>query len=127
MKVLNLYYSATGNTDRVAEQIERAVREAGHEVVTTKATKDIELDILAYDFAFIGSGVYYWLPGKPLIELIGRLRERYSHAGEIKPASPRRPGKKAVVYCTYGGGHTGVNEAVPAVKYLGRAFRSPGV
>ncbi len=122
MKVLNLYYSATGNTDRVAEQIERAVREAGHEVETIKAAKDIELDILAYDFAFIGSGVYYWLPGKPLMELIGRLREKYAHAGEIKPASPRRPGKKAVVYCTYGGGHTGVNEALPAVKYMGQLF-----
>jgi flavodoxin len=63
MKVLNLYYSATGNTDRVAEQIERAVREAGHEVETIKAAKGIELDILAYDFAFIGSGVYPWLRG----------------------------------------------------------------
>jgi hypothetical protein len=66
-------------------------------VQTIKATKDIGLDILAYGFAFIGSGVYSWLPGKPLMELIGRLRERYAHAGEIKPASPRRPGKKAVV------------------------------
>jgi hypothetical protein len=27
-----------------------------------------------------------------------------------------------IVYCTYGGGHTGANEAVPAVKYLGQLF-----
>jgi hypothetical protein len=33
---------------------------------------------------------------------------------------PRCPQKKGVIYCTYGGAHTGVNEAVPAVKYLGQ-------
>lgn len=120
MRVLNLYYSATGNTDKVAEEIGRAVREAGHEVETVKAGPKMDLDILAYDFVFIGSGVYSWLPGKPLMELITELRQKYSGAGEIKPASPGRPGKKAVVYCTYGGGHTGINEALPAVKYMGQ-------
>ena len=28
----------------------------------------------------------------------------------------------AVVYCTFGGVHTGINEAIPAVKYLGQLF-----
>ena len=27
-----------------------------------------------------------------------------------------------VVYCTYGGAHTGSNEAVPAVKFMGQLF-----
>ena len=27
-----------------------------------------------------------------------------------------------MVYCTYGGAHTGVNEAVPAVKFMGQLF-----
>jgi len=27
-----------------------------------------------------------------------------------------------VVYCTYGGAHTGVNEAIPAVKFMGQLF-----
>src|SRR5271157_2609710 len=120
MKILNLYYSATGNTDKVAEQIEKAGRKDGHEVTTVKAAKDIELDILAYDYVFIGSGVYMWVPGKPLTELINKLREKYREG--IKPASPRLPGKKTVVYCTYGGGHTGANEAVPVVKYMGQLF-----
>ena len=26
---------------------------------------------------------------------------------------------KTVIYCTYGGTHTGINEAIPAVKYMG--------
>ncbi|MBI5594361.1 MAG: flavodoxin domain-containing protein [Deltaproteobacteria bacterium] len=122
MKVLNLYSSATGNTDKVARRIETAVQETGHEVKTIKADKDVDLNILAYDFVFVGSGVYSWLPGKPLMELVERLREEYARSGEIRPASPRRPGKKAVVYCTFGGGHTGANEALPAVKYMGQLF-----
>ena len=39
MKILNLYYSATGNTDKVAVQIERAARKESHEVTTVKVPK----------------------------------------------------------------------------------------
>jgi len=126
MKVLNLYYSATGNTDKVARQIERSITKVGHRVDTVAVAKDIELDILAYDFVFAGSGVYSWLPGKPLMELFDTLRAKYARLGEIKAASPRRPGKKAVIYCTFGGGHTGANEALPAVKYMGQLFEHLG-
>lgn len=122
MKVLNLYFSATGNTDKVAKRIEETVREAGHEVETVRVAKNIELDILAFDLVFAGSGVYMWLPGKPLMELFEKLREKYANSGEIKPTSPRRPGKKAVVYSTYGGSHTGVNEAISTTKFMGQLF-----
>ncbi|RJR40677.1 MAG: flavodoxin [Deltaproteobacteria bacterium] len=122
MKVLNLYFSATGNTDKVAKQIEETVRQAGHEVETVRIAKNIEPDILAFDLVFAGSGVYMWLPGKPVLESFDKLREKYANSGVIKPASPRRPGKKAVVYCTYGGFHTGVNEAISTTKFMGQLF-----
>jgi flavodoxin len=122
MKILNLYFSATGNTEKVAQRIDQTIRELGHEVETIKVSKDQDLDLLAYDFIFVGSGVYMWLPGKPMLDLIHQLREKYRVSGAIKAASPRLPGKKTVVYCTYGGGHTGENEAVPVVKYLGQLF-----
>ena len=123
MKVLNLYFSATGNTEKVAMRISETVRELGHEVDTLKITgKDTEIDILNYNFVFAGSGVYAQLPGTPLIELFKELMQNYNKAGEVKPASPRRPSAHAVVYCTYGGVHTGINEAVPAVKYMGQLF-----
>lgn len=122
MKILHLYFSATGNTRKVAAQIGKTLRQLDHEVETVQVTKKAEPDILAHDLIFIGSGVYSWLPGKPMLELISRLREKYARDGEIKPAAPRRPGKKAVIYCTFGGGHTGANEAVPAVKYMGQLF-----
>ncbi|MGC8657561.1 MAG: flavodoxin family protein [Desulfomonilaceae bacterium] len=122
MKILNMYFSATGNTEKIANQITKAAEDAGHTVETVNITKDTEVDILGYDFVFIGSGVYTWLPGKPMMEFLNRTREAYGKLGEIKPSSPRRTGKKAVVYCSYGGGHTGVNEALPAAKFMGQLF-----
>jgi flavorubredoxin len=123
MKILNLYYSMTGNTERVAEQIARTLEELGHDVDMVKITsKAMQLEVLAYEFVFVGSGVYAQLPGKPLMELYRALLQDYVKKGELKPASPRRRGARVVVYCTYGGVHTGINEAVAAVKYMGQLF-----
>ncbi|MBW1646195.1 MAG: hypothetical protein JRJ56_07725 [Deltaproteobacteria bacterium] len=54
-------------------------------------------------------------------KLLEELRAAYAQQGLIKPAAPRID-KGAIVYCTYGGVHTGINEAVPAVKYMGQLF-----
>jgi multimeric flavodoxin WrbA len=122
MKILNLYFSSTGNTEKVARQITSSAAKAGHEVDTVKIAGDTgaEVDLLGYDFVFIGSGVYQWLPGKAMQEFIGARLSHYAAAEEIKLGAPRRVQKKGVVYCTYGGAHTGVNEAIPAVKYMGQ-------
>ncbi|MFO7803760.1 MAG: hypothetical protein R6V55_15870 [Desulfovermiculus sp.] len=122
MRVVNLYYSSTNNTAMVAKRIESALKQAGHTVDTFKMTSDLSIDVLDYDMVFAGSGVYAWLPGKPVQELFTKLRKAYVQDKEIKPASPKRMGKTAVVYCTYGGVHTGIREAVPAVKYMAQLF-----
>ncbi len=122
MKILNIFFSSTGNTAKVAERITATVEHLGHQIDTVKVTGDQALDLLAYDFIFVGSGVYQWLPGKGLQEFIAARLAHYAAAGEIKHASPRRPDKKVVVYCTYGGAHTGANEAIPAVKFMGQLF-----
>ncbi len=125
MKILNIYYSATGNTEKIANIITETAKKEGHDVETIKITKeanDLDVELLDYELVFAGSGVYQWLPGKPIQELFTKLLWKYFEKGEIKPAAPRRPNKKAVIYCTYGGVHTGINEAVPAVKYMGQLF-----
>jgi hypothetical protein len=51
-------------------KISETVQKLGREVDTLKVTcKDIEIDILNYNFVFAGSGVYAQLPGTSLIEL----------------------------------------------------------
>ena len=123
MNILNLYFSSTGNTEKVAFRIRDAVRKLGHNVETVKvASGDMNVDILRFDFVFVGSGVYGQLPGEPMIELHRRLLHKYNKEGKIKPASPKRPSANVIVYCTYGGVHTGVNEAIPAVKFMGQLY-----
>jgi len=123
MNILNIYFSSTGNTEKVALKIQETLREMGHKVETVKITsEDDSVDVLKYDFVFIGSGVYGQLPGIPLMDLHRRLLQKYSGEGAVKPASPRRSSAWAVVYCTYGGVHTGINEAIPAVKYMGQLY-----
>jgi len=92
MNVLNLYFSSTGNTEKVAFRIRDTVRELGHNVETVKVSSgDMNVDILRFDFVFVGSGVYGQLPGEPMIKLHRRLVHKYNKEGKIKPASPKRP------------------------------------
>lgn len=121
MNVLNLYFSSTGNTEKVAFKIQDTVRKLGHNVETVKVTSG-DVDVLKFDFVFVGSGVYWQLPGKPMIEFHRRVLQKYNEEGEVKQASPRRPSANVVVYCTYGGAHTGINEAIPAVKFMGQLY-----
>jgi hypothetical protein len=123
MNVLNIYFSSTGNTEKVAIKIQETVRKLGHTVKTVNVTSDdMDVDVLQFDFVFVGSGVYGQLPGEHMIKLHRKLLRKYNREGEVKPASPRRSMANAVVYCTYGGVHTGVNEAIPAVKFMGQLY-----
>ena len=121
MNILNYYFSSTGNTESVALKISDTITELGYTTDTIRVTKsDVDIDVLAYPFVFVGSGVYGQFPGQPLIDLHRRLLQHYNENGEVHYASPRRLSAYAVVYCTYGGVHTGINEAIPAVKYMGQ-------
>lgn len=121
MRILNIYHTTTGNTLKVAEKINQTLLDLGHNLDSVKAGEETKIDILGYDRVFAGSGVYGWLPGIPMQKLFEKLRGEYAEKGLIKPGAPRIE-KKAVIYCTYGGVHTGINEAIPAVKYMGQLF-----
>ncbi len=124
MHILNLYYSATGNTKKVAERIAATSVAEGHtvETVQLKKSTDVQFDVRAYDLIFSGSGVYEWLPGKPVMSAFSAMTKNYREKGLIQQPAQRRRNNRAVTYCTYGGTHTGANEAVPAVKYMGQFF-----
>lgn len=122
MKVLNLYCSVKGNTEKVAERIAITATQLGHTVATVTADAEQAVVFLDYDFVFVGCGVYMWLPPRQMLDFLRESRNRCAAAGEILPCSPRLPGKKAVVYCTCGGVHTGLYEAVPVVKFCAQLF-----
>ena len=123
MKVLNIFSSKGGNTQKVATTIETAAKSMKHDVTTLRIKKGTDqLDILEYDFIFAGSGVYACMPPKEMNAFLGSMGKKGMENGGILPGSPRRPGKYVVIYATYGGFHTGVNEAIPCVKSIGQLF-----
>jgi flavodoxin len=120
-----MYCSITGNTKKVALQIESTAKSLGMEVATIEVTKGSDpnsFELLDFDFIFVGSGVYTWLPPEVMLDFYKALQKKHVVRGDIKSCAPRIDKKKAVTYCTFGGAHTGVNEAIFAPKFLGQLF-----
>jgi len=84
---------------------------------------DLGIDPFSYELIFVGAPVYSNLGPQPVMKFLQELRSR---AGELA-AAPERPGHFAVIFCTYGGGHTGVGEALPLLKYMGQVFEHEGI
>ena len=122
MRIINVYYSQTGNTEKIARKIDDTLCAMGHEVETLQAAKGKEIDFLKYDFVFANFVVYELLPGKAILDMLRSHSHKYSDEGKMRSCSPRIPDKKAVIYCTYAGVHTGIHEAVPAIKFTGQLF-----
>jgi flavodoxin I len=89
-----------------------------------KIKPDLDVNYFDYHLVFIGVPVYANLPPKPTVRFLEKQR---SERGTVVAAAPELPGHFAVMFCTYGGGHTGLNEAIPALKYMGQFFEHVGI
>jgi len=125
-KVLIYYWSATGNTEKVAVSIQKALEREGIKPVMKKINKADTEDLYNYDLVFMGSPSYMWSPPDPVRDTIHAIMDHNLKRGDIKLCAPKMPGKKAVVFVTYSGPHTGIDEAIPAGKYLGQFFAHLG-
>jgi hypothetical protein len=67
-----------------------------------------------------------WQPPAPVLEYVKEKMDYYRKRGDVKLCAPKVPGKKAVVFVTYSGPHTGIGEAIPVGKYLGQFFEHLG-
>ena len=126
MKTLILYWSATGNTEKVANAIRRGLILEDVKPVLKNITEAIDEELYDYDLVFIGSPSYQWLPPEPVQHFVREKMKHHGKQGHIAPRAPKVPDKTAVVFCTYSGPHTGLNEAVPAGRYLGQFFEHLG-
>ncbi len=121
MKTLILYDSFTGNTEKVVNVIYEKLKENGiNEIEKFKITKDFNesINVLENDLVFIGSPVIQFLPSVNLMNFCKKELMKNLKKGIIIPKSPKFKGKYAVPFVTYGGMHTGIREAIPALKYL---------
>jgi flavodoxin len=125
-KTLIIYWSATGNTEKVAVTIRQALVREGIEPAVKKVGDAAAEDLFQYDLVFLGTPSYQFQPPEPVLRFARDKMKFHSQRGDIKPGAPTVPGKTAVVFCTYSGPHTGIGEATPVGDYLGQFFEHLG-
>jgi flavodoxin len=126
MKALIVYWSATGNTELVANTIHDTLKKTSINAEIVRVSEAMEKDFYDYDLVFLGAPPYQFTVPDPVMRFIKAKMKFHSDRGDIKPTAPKVPGKKAVLFCTYSGPHTGIREAKPAMKYLGQFFEHIG-
>lgn len=125
-KALMVYWSATGNTEKVAIAIKKGLEAADVKVTLKKPAEAAEIDYFDYDLVCVGSPSLQWHIPKPLDDFLKAKLAKYRQQGKIKPIAPKIPGKYALIFCTYSGPHTGLDEATPAGKYICQFFEHLG-
>jgi multimeric flavodoxin WrbA len=126
LNAIIVYWSKTGNTEKVARAIREALEEAGADVALTRVEDAKDVDFYAYDLICIGFPSYGWSPPEPMDAFLKDRFKVYRGQGRVKTGAPKVPGKNALVFCTYSGPHTGIREAIPAGLYAGQFFEHLG-
>jgi flavodoxin len=126
LKALIVYWSKSGNTEKVARAISAGLTEAGASVAVKTPAEAQNIDYFDYDFVCVGSPSYQWMPAEPMKKFLEDKLAEHRKTGKIKPSAPKIPGKNALVFVTYSGPHTGLAEATPAGKFMGQFFEHIG-
>lgn len=124
-KAIVLYCSITGNTEKVARAIEKGLAEGGMNTTLIRFQEAEEIDYFDYDLVCIGAPSYQWSVPQHFNTYLKKIFNQYKSIGKILPNTPR-VGKKALVFCTYSGPHTGIDEAIPTGLYMGQFFDHMG-
>ncbi len=123
---LIIYSSITGNTEKVAQAICLGLEEAGMQVTMKTPQTAASENYFSYDLICACSPSIQWHPSKQMDEFLRAKLEGHRKEGRIKPCAPKIVNKSALVVVTYSGPHTGLNEAIPAGKYMAQFFEHIG-
>ena len=126
MKAVIVYWSKSGNTEKVARAIQEGLQETGADVSLMRVEDAGDVDLYGYDLVCIGFPSYRWSPPKPMDAFLNDKFEAHRKQGRVKAGAPKIAGKNALIFCTYSGPHTGVREAKPAGLYAGQFFEHLG-
>jgi flavodoxin len=126
LKALIVYFSATGNTEKVAQTIYNSLLKENVDATLLKVQEAEGKDFYDYDLVFLGTPSIEFLPAQPVMKFIKEKIKLHRKRGDIKLCAPVIPGKTAVVFATYSGPHTGMNEVVTATMYMGQLFEHIG-
>lgn len=126
MRAVVIYWSKTGNTEKVALAIQEGLEASSAEVLLRRVEDAKDIDYFAFDLVCIGFPSYQWHLPEAMGSFLKSKFSAYRQAGRVKVNAPRIPEKHALIFCTYSGPHTGINEAIPAGKYAGQFFEHLG-
>ena len=126
MKAVILYWTKSGNTEKVAVAIKECLQSVGAEVKYLRVEEAKDLDFFDYDLTCLGFPSYRWHPPKQVDNFLVAQFNKYHKQKRVKIGSPKLPGKSVIIFCTYSGPHTGINEAIPAGKYAAQFFEHLG-
>jgi flavodoxin len=121
-----IYWSKTGNTEKVAVAIKEGLEAAGVYTNIKRCEEAENAEFFDYDLVCLGSPAYEFHLPKPMANYIKTKLIDYRKRGFIKIGAPKVPGKSALVFCTYSGPHTGINEATTTGKYISQFFEHIG-
>ncbi len=125
MKCLILFWSSGGNTQKVAQAIEKTINEQHIEVDTLRITEHLEINFDPYDLIFFGSPSYQWIPPEEVQHFIKRTLKRERHG--VRPlGAPKRHRTFSIAFCTYSGVHTGEREGWTAGAYMAQFLEHMG-
>ncbi len=119
---LILYGSTSGNTEKVAISIKDGLEDAGVKVSLLKTTEASDIDYFDYDLVCVGSPSIQWHPPTQVTTFLIKKFDEYKEKKKIKTSAPKIARKNVLIFCTYSGPHTGLNEATPVTKYIGQFF-----
>jgi flavodoxin len=122
LNALVIYFSPGGNTKRVAEAFARGLEHGEADVTLLPLAEAQDIDYAPYDLVCLGAPSYHFNVPEPVLHYI---KKRLSKA-EVRLGAPLQPHKWAAVLVTYGGPHTGIDEATPAGDHMAQMFRHLG-
>lgn len=123
---LLIYWSKTGNTQKVAYAIKQSLEETGIQVTMKKPEEAEDIDYFDFDLVCVGAPSYSWHPPEPMTNFLKKKFATYRQQGKVKPSAPKVPGKNALIFVTYSGPHTGIEEATPVGKDMRQFFEHIG-
>lgn len=126
LKSLVIYFSVGGNTKKVAEAVVRGLESRDADVELLSLEEAGEKDLYAYDLVCLGTPAYNFTVPVPVGRYV-KEQLRGAHARDrVRLRAPSLPQKWGVVFVTYAGPHTGIDEATPAGDHLAQMLRHLG-
>jgi len=122
---LIIYFSKTGNTEKVALAIKRGLEKRGLKVTVKKVNEATEEELYDYDLVCFGSPVLHSLPPPPVFKFIRKNEKKYRKADEVNLSSPRVINKNAIIFCTYSGVSLWDKRSASCRKIYTAIFRAP--